>query len=570
MTRIVVIAAGIDRPRETTLVTQLAAELHSRHIAALVLSPPGPVADALRRIGIEHRPIDDLEPLSDTRHAMRAALRRGRRVARHHRAVLDHADHIVLVGPTTLACLADRPTRPAVTLVIDAIAVGASRRVLAVEGGQVDQVFSHDERVTLAFGAVAPPVHLFHDDATAARQIADTITEPSPAHRDAERSVVLAVPDYLPSLGGTTRQARNQATAARAQGRRAVVVTQRIDRRWPRLQRIDGVDVHRVGPASRHRLAMKFFVFRAALWMRRHRDQIDIVNAVMYPDLAVSARLAGINDRIVICWAGLGDATDTLGRNHHGVRRLLAFARRRLLRDVAHVALTPAIVFELEGLGIRDRVHVIPTPIDLHRFRPPTPGERADQRRELGLSDDELAVLYVGHLRELKRVDRLIEAFAMVRAEHPNAHLFLVGGARDDLEDRTEDWRALAHRMELGASVTFTGFTDHVEPYLHACDVFVLPSEREGLSNSILEAMACGLVCVAPPSAGGDQVLDPHTGIVPRTNDALDLAAAISELARDPERRRAMGEAAARSAQRYSVHAVSEAYSRLYDTLASS
>ena len=93
--------------------------------------------------------------------------------------------------------------------------------------------------------------------------------------------------------------------------------------------------------------------------------------------------------------------------------------------------------------------------------------------------------------------------------------------------------------------------------------MFVLPSDREGLSNSLLEAMACGLPCVAPASAAGDQVLDPSSGVVPPSNDPRDLADALARLL-DPALRARLGAGARAAAQRYGLDAVTTRYELLY------
>ena len=144
-----------------------------------------------------------------------------------------------------------------------------------------------------------------------------------------------------------------------------------------------------------------------------------------------------------------------------------------------------------------------------------------------------------------------------------DARLFLVGDSRADLDDRRAALRAQVKRLGLEDRVEFAGAVPDVRPYLYAADVFVLPSDREGLSNSLLEAMACGLPCVAPASAAGDQVLDPSSGIVPPSNDPRDLADALAHL-EDPDLRARLGAGARPAAQHYSLDAVTDRYETLY------
>jgi glycosyltransferase involved in cell wall biosynthesis len=389
------------------------------------------------------------------------------------------------------------------------------------------------------------------------------------AERGARRragTVVFVVPDFEPTLGGTTRQTQNQARELQARGYDVLVLTQRLQVHWPRSEVNGGMRLRRVGPSGRTSLRMKLLVLSVAWWLRRHRDDIAVVNAIMYPDFVVSAALAGLGERTVMCWAGLGDATDTVGTSGP-LRAPLRAIRRRALSRAAQVALTPALHDELDRLGLGRDVSVIPTPVDVEVFRPPTPAERVEARRALGVHDDELVIAYTGHLRALKRVERLVEAFGRLVASGRPARLLLVGSPRDDLADQPLALQDELERLAERDRVIITGAVSDVRPYLHAADTFVLPSDREGLSNSVLEALATGLPVVAPASAAGDQVLDETCGIVPESNDPADLFDALTELADRPDYRARLARGARQAAERFAVARVVNEYEGLYSRL---
>ena len=186
--------------------------------------------------------------------------------------------------------------------------------------------------------------------------------------------------------------------------------------------------------------------------------------------------------------------------------------RRAALGPGVQVALTPTIERELAAVGLRERVEIIPTPVDLSVFRPPDAGERRRARTDCGLADDEYIVLYAGLLRERKRVERLVEAVGALRATDARIRLLVVGGSLGGEEDVAEALYRQVADGGLGDVVEFVGPVDDVRPYLWAADVFVLPSDREGLPNSLQEAMACGVPCVAPRSAAGHEVMGARRG----------------------------------------------------------
>jgi glycosyltransferase involved in cell wall biosynthesis len=380
------------------------------------------------------------------------------------------------------------------------------------------------------------------------------------------RLVVIAVPDFEPTIGGTSRQTRNLAEALQAAGREVVVLAQRTDPTWAARERRDGVPIERIGPGSRGRLAMKLFVARAALWFLRRRRRIDAVVVIMYPDLALAAAAAGLGTHTLMGWAGLGDASDTLAVD--GLRAPLARVRRAVLRRAHHLALTDPMRDELVGCGIASaHVEVVPTPVDTVRFRPATASERATARAAIGADGGSFVVVYTGHFRRSKRVERLVEAAGALRDDGVDVQLLLLGDSRPELDDSTAAVAATIERTGLAPVTLRPGPVADVVPYLHAADAFVLPSEREGLSNSLLEAMACGLACVAPASAGGAEMLGDGSGappiVVPPDNSVPALHAALAALAADPSERARLGAAARTAAGRAARPVVDGALVRL-------
>lgn len=148
---------------------------------------------------------------------------------------------------------------------------------------------------------------------------------------------------------------------------------------------------------------------------------------------------------------------------------------------------------------------VISNGVDLDRFRPPTDQERRAARSRLGLTDDERVVLFVGHEFSRKGLPLLVQAMRYA----PGALLLVVGGDQRQLKTA----RRQIQRSGLSERVLFVGWQADVVPFLHAADVFALPSAYEANALALLEALASGLPVIATPVGGAATIVaDGETG----------------------------------------------------------
>ena len=226
------------------------------------------------------------------------------------------------------------------------------------------------------------------------------------------------------------------------------------------------------------------------------------------------------------------------------------------------VAPSASIAAMLGARGVRTPVAVVPTGVDLERFRP---GDRLAARRRLGLPDTDLLCLYVGRLDREKSVERVLDAFALVAEAIPGARLLLVGqGSHADALART------ARANPAGDRIAFAGGLPQAElpPYYQAADLFLFASETETQGLVLAEAHACGLPAVAVRASGVEEVVeDGETGVLTKS-DARDLAEAAVGLLLDDERRRALGRQARAVAERsFAAAAQVEVMARHYARL---
>jgi glycosyltransferase involved in cell wall biosynthesis len=300
----------------------------------------------------------------------------------------------------------------------------------------------------------------------------------------------------------------------------------------------------------------------AAVWLRRQGAGFDIIQCYQL----LSPAHAGIlgrssGQRVVVrpaCSGPYGDIAE--------VRRLpLTGIRKRLLRRVdTFVTLNQAIEAELAEFGLGAvPYHRMPNGVDLTVFAPATGHERRALRARLGLPEDLVLCAFVGRLTPQKAPDLLLEAWAMGR--WPEAHLVIVG----DGPLRSQCEVGVASGPNKG-QVTFAGATIDVASYLKAADLLVLPSRAEGMSNVILEAMACGLPVVATDVPGNREILGggDDAGLLVTSANPAGLAEAIGTLVGSAPLRREIGTAARSLVEkRFDIQRVVTQYLSLYTAL---
>jgi glycosyltransferase involved in cell wall biosynthesis len=191
----------------------------------------------------------------------------------------------------------------------------------------------------------------------------------------------------------------------------------------------------------------------------------------------------------------------------------------------------------------------------------PSMADRRHARHLLGIDPDTFVVATVARLDPVKDLQTLLEAFAKVRQEVPRSRLLVIGEGpeRAALADR-------AMRPDLAGSVEFAGLRSDVRDLLPAADVYANSSISEGVSVTILEAMAAGIPVVATAAGGTPEVLtDGEVGVLVPRRDAARLSDAIVALSRDRSTRLAIGVAGRRRLESsFTIERMVSDYQHLY------
>jgi sugar transferase (PEP-CTERM/EpsH1 system associated) len=331
---------------------------------------------------------------------------------------------------------------------------------------------------------------------------------------------------------------------------RHTVVT--MSAKGPLAERLpEGVECHCIGKRPGIDVGA---VLRLAVLLRGLRPSIVHSRNWGAFDAIPAARMAGAS--VVIHGEHGREASDPEGLDPR---------RRRLRRAFAPlVSRFVTVSFDLRQWLVTTirlraaKVVTIHNGVDVSRF---ARGDRSAARRALRLPAHAVVVGAVGRLDAVKDHRGLLQAFSILRSDQPAAELVIVGDGprRGDLERQIQE-------LGLTGHVHLLGMRQDVAVLLRGFDAFVLPSLAEGISNTVLEAMATGLPVVAT-RVGGNPELVEHgvTGALVAPGSPLVLAAALRCYVEDAVLREAHGDAGRRRVlQHFTLERMAQAYRDLY------
>lgn len=265
------------------------------------------------------------------------------------------------------------------------------------------------------------------------------------------------------------------------------------------------------------------------------RESYDIVHAhngrtMILASAATSSGLAAVATQHFIA---------PQSATYRGLKKRLANqAHRQINRRFAHfIAISNGArdaMIEREGVD-PSQITVVPNGTEPSQRL--DAGERAELRRQMGISSDANLVVCVARLSEEKGLRYLIEAMPTVVLAHPATRLVIVGEGilKDELERQTS-------QLGLQSNLGFLGFRPDATRIMGAADLFVLPSPAEPFGLVLIEAMAQGIPVVATRCGGPVEIIeDGVSGQLVKPADASDLATAMIGLLSDSSKREVLG-----------------------------
>ena len=413
--------------------------------------------------------------------------------------------------------------------------------------------------------------------------------------------IYIVIATFLPSVGGAEKQAFAQSCSLRERGYETTVVTFRHNRAWPQCELIEGVPVIRVAgtilggreklPGLLQKLSylMAILVMGWTLWrQRQHYDVLHVYQLSLLTVLAaLLCRLASKPMLVAVRSADSGSSTsshnkmsllagpldattpwlqvderfkansdlEVLARMGKPVIRFLSsllYSNRATL-----VILSSRMKSSLTEHGFNlPEVQLIPNGVDITRFN--------SALVDTSIGGREQVVVCVAKLRYEKGIDVLLQAWYLVHQQAPQARLIIVGSGY--LQAQLE---CMAKELGIAASIEFAGLQSDVPGQLHRGSMAVLPSRWEGMPNALLEAMACGLPCVATRVSGSEDIIQHEVnGLLVESEDYQGMAEALLTLLHDPVLTQNYRQAARKTVERhYSLEQVIDRYVELYQRI---
>lgn len=369
-----------------------------------------------------------------------------------------------------------------------------------------------------------------------------------------KRKILIIISNYFPIFGGAEKQAQLQAEKLVQRGHDVSVLTALRDDS-PTHEKINGVMVKRVRYPRIKLAGALIYYLKIIMYLLINGKKFHIYHVHMVKNLAFIASVIGAiqGKKVLLKFTGwweleLGVLNPSL--NKKPKNKLLLWG---LKKASYYISISAEITKKALAVGFsKEKIMYVPNGVDMslfHRESAPAPLHTP------------LKVLFVGRLVEEKGLFVLLEAWKTVAHEHKDCRLDIVGDGclRQQLEDK-------ASYFNIADTVHFLGKSNNTAAHYKLADIYVLPSFHEGLSNTLLEAMASGLPVISTQISGtSDIIRNGVTGFLVKPGNPNELAQAILTLLKSKDLREEMGQGAQSVIQnKFSIEAVISQLESLY------
>lgn len=212
----------------------------------------------------------------------------------------------------------------------------------------------------------------------------------------------------------------------------------------------------------------------------------------------------------------------------------------------------------MKNFSIEKDIHVIYNFVDQERFKK----SDKDHFKKLLAPENERILVHVSNFRKVKRIEDVIQAFALIRKQVPSKLLMIGDGPeRQTAED-------LCRKLGTCNDIRFLGKQDQLEDILSISDLFILPSQYESFGLAALEAMACGVPVISSNAGGLVEInVDGYSGYLSDVGDVEKMAADAVKIIQDDTTLNEFKQNALTQASQFAIEKIVPQYERLYESV---
>lgn len=373
--------------------------------------------------------------------------------------------------------------------------------------------------------------------------------------------IAMLIPSYHPIVGGAERQLELLSRELKAQCKEVFVVTRRKPSGKKHIK-IHNVDVYRTF-CHFHTIS---FLISSFLFLSKNRNRFKIIHIhTLNSPILVGVFLKFLFKKklvIKIPRSGNGSMLELL-LNHPLKKHLLCFYLKHADRVIAlnHETFDNLIKF---GVA-KEKIAAISNGVDTDEYNIVDQRQKNQYRKELGINEN-FILTFTGRLVSRKNVDIILKCLRQLTT---NNYKFIVIGDGPQMSKL----KAMVSNFNLRPKVLFLGSLDRemVRKYLQCSDIFILPSQSEGISNAILEAMSCGNAVIASSIPGNiDLIKDRENGLLFGLQKYSKLEELINFLVKDKDALLRLKKNANDTIKKhFSIKRISEKYIAVYNSLLS-
>lgn len=373
-------------------------------------------------------------------------------------------------------------------------------------------------------------------------------------------NILFTIRYFFPFIGGTEKQALSLAAQLVGKGVTVTIVTSRFDNKWPRQELMEGVKVVRLFSPRIKVVGALFFLACLTGYLIKHRNHYSLIHTFQIGYTSSLSILMGavLNKPSLLKLASSGRGGDIQRAQRTLWGRVFLYVAKKASRIVM---VSKTVEQELMAETINpQKLCRISNGVDLKSYYKE---ENKGQTRNKLKIPDRKTVIYTGRLSPEKGVDFLLRCFSKVITSTGCQLLIIADGPDKNHIMKRIDQLVLSDVIRVIPTV------DEIAPYLKAADLFVLPSQFEGLSNALLEAMACGLPVISTRVGGSIDVIESGVnGLLVECNDEDGLSQAIFRVLGDFDLAANLGKHARETIEeKHDMDSIADQYLKVYNNL---